>query len=57
MNRKTRIRLRFSSIVNYSAMIYRMLVAIGFIVVARRLSVDEFGLWVLFGLPHLCLPR
>lgn len=45
MNRKTRIRLRFSSIVNYSAMIYRMLVAIGFIVVARRLSVDEFSLW------------
>ena len=46
MNEKTRIRLRFSSIVNYSAMVYRMLVAIGFIVVvARRLSVGEFGLW------------
>lgn len=46
MRGETRIRLRFSSIVNYSAMVYRMLVAIGFIVVvARRLSVSEFGLW------------
>ena len=41
-----RIRLRFSSIVNYLAIMYRMVVAIGFtVVIARRLSISEFGLW------------
>ncbi|MCE4606134.1 MAG: hypothetical protein F7B59_02230 [Desulfurococcales archaeon] len=41
-----RIRLRYSTIMNYSAMIYRMLIAVGFaIIVARRLQVAEYGLW------------
>ncbi len=41
-----RIRLRYSSLVLYAARIYRMLVAVGFVVVvARKLSVQEFGLW------------
>ncbi len=40
------IRLRYSSIVNYAAMLYRLLIAVGFvIIVARRLPVEEFGLW------------
>ncbi len=42
----SRIRLRYSSIVNYTSMIYRLVVAIGFIViVARKLSLEEFALW------------
>ena len=41
---EVRIRLRFSSIVNYLAILYRMVIAVGFVViVARRLSVSEFG--------------
>ncbi|MCD6340350.1 MAG: hypothetical protein J7L51_00155 [Desulfurococcales archaeon] len=41
-----RIRLRYATLINYASTIYRMLVAIGFVVVvARRLSVSEFGLW------------
>ncbi len=41
-----RIRLRYSTIVNYASMLYRIAVAVGFVViVARRLSVEEFGLW------------
>ncbi len=41
-----RIRLRYSSMVNYLAMTYRTLVAIGFIiVVARKLTISEYGLW------------
>jgi len=44
--RQYRIRLRYSTIVNYVSMLYRMLVAVGFVViVARRLSIREFGLW------------
>ena len=40
------IRLRFSSIVNYVAIMYRMVVAVGFtIIIARRLSIEEFGFW------------
>ena len=40
------VRLRYSSIINYAAMAYRMLVSVGFvIIVARRLSIGEFGLW------------
>ncbi len=42
----TRIRLRYSTVVNFASMIYRIVVAVGFVViVARRLSVSEFGLW------------
>ncbi len=42
----TKIRLRYATLINYASVIYRMLVAIGFvIIVARRLSVSEFGLW------------
>lgn len=41
-----RIRLRYSTVINYASMLYRMAVAVGFVViVARRLSVEEFGLW------------
>ena len=41
-----RIRLRYATLVNYLAVGYRMLVSVGFVViVARRLSVSEFGLW------------
>ncbi len=41
-----RIRLRFSSVVNYLAIVYRMLVSVGFaVVIARKLRVEEFGLW------------
>ncbi|MCD6278760.1 MAG: hypothetical protein J7J11_03665 [Desulfurococcales archaeon] len=41
-----RIRLRYAALINYASMIYRMLVAVGFVVVvARRLPVSEFGLW------------
>jgi len=46
LRREVRIRLRFSSIVNYLAIIYRMVIAIGFtIIVARKLGINEFGLW------------
>ena len=46
MDRIVEIRLRFSSIVNYLAILYRLVIAIGFtVVVARRLSIVEFGLW------------
>jgi len=45
MSREVRIRLKYSSIINYLAITYRMLVAIGFtVIVARRLSISEFGL-------------
>ncbi len=41
-----RIRLRYSTLINYASMLYRMAAAVGFVViVARRLSVEEFGLW------------
>ena len=41
-----RIRLRYSSFINYAGLIYRALIAIGFvIVVARKLNPGEFGLW------------
>lgn len=41
-----RIRLRYSTILNLLAMIYRMGVAIGFaIIIARRLSISDYGLW------------
>ena len=42
----TGIRLRYSTIVNYMSMVYRMVVAVGFaVIVARRLSIGEYGLW------------
>ncbi len=42
----TGIRLRYSTIMNYLSMVYRMLVAVGFaVIVARRLSIGEYGLW------------
>lgn len=41
-----RVRLRYSTIVNYASLVYRVAVALGFaVIVARRLSVAEFGLW------------
>ncbi len=40
------IRLRYSTVMNYLSMVYRMLVAVGFaVIVARRLSIGEYGLW------------
>ena len=40
------VRLRFSSFVNYVSLLFRVLVSLGFVViVAGRLSVNEFGLW------------
>jgi len=40
------IRLRYSTVMNYLSMVYRMFVAVGFaVIVARRLSVGEYGLW------------
>ena len=40
------VRLRYSVIVNYTASLYRILVGIGFLVIiARKLSLQEFGLW------------
>ena len=43
---ESHIRLRYSVAVNYLAQLYRIAVAVGFtIIVARRLSVEEFGLW------------
>ncbi len=41
-----RIRLRYASIVNYVSLLYRVLIALGFLViVSRKLSIEEFGLW------------
>ncbi len=41
-----RIRLRYASIVNYISLLYRVLIALGFLViVSRKLSIAEFGLW------------
>jgi len=43
----TRIRLRYSTIMNYVAALYRLLTAILFaVIVIRKLSIDSFGLWV-----------
>ncbi len=40
------IRLRYSTVMNYLSMVYRMIVAVGFaVIVARRLSISEYGLW------------
>ena len=49
------IRLRYSTIVNYGSMLYRLLVAVGFVVIiARKLSVKEFGLWgIIFSLTSM----
>lgn len=42
-----KIRVRYSSILNYLAQLYRVIIALAFsVVVARRLSVVEYGLWV-----------
>ena len=41
-----RIRLRYSTLVNYSASLYRLATSILFIViVARKLPIQEFGIW------------
>ncbi len=41
-----RIRLRYASIINYISLLYRILIAIGFLVIiSRKLSIEEFGLW------------
>lgn len=40
------IRLRYSTILNYLSMVYRMGLAVGFaVIVARRLNIGEYGLW------------
>ncbi len=42
-----RVRVRYSSILNYLAQLYRVIIALAFsVIVARRLSVVEYGLWV-----------
>ncbi len=42
-----RIRVRYSSILNYLAQMYRVFIALAFsIVVARKLPISEYGLWV-----------
>lgn len=41
-----RIRLRYSTIVNYISMMYKVAASLAFtVVVARRLDVESFGLW------------
>ena len=46
MEEELNIRLRYSSFVNYAGMIYRLIIAVGFVIlIARKLSVAEFGLW------------
>lgn len=43
-----RIRLRYSGAINFTAAIVSLLISFGFvIVITRRLSVEEFGLWAL----------
>jgi len=43
-----RVKLRYSGAVNFAAAIVSLLVSFGFVVVVtRRLSVEEFGLWAL----------
>jgi len=43
-----RIRLRYSGVINFVAAIVSLLISFGFVVViTRRLSVEEFGLWAL----------
>ncbi len=42
-----RIRLRYSTVLNYVAVLYRLLTAVLFaVIVIRKLSVESFGLWV-----------
>ena len=55
MDESQEIRLRYSAIVNYAGILYRMLIAVGFVViVARKLSITEFGLWgVLLSLSYM----
>lgn len=46
MSSEERIRVRYSSVVNYGSQIYRLLIAVGFsIVVIRKLPIEEYGLW------------
>ena len=54
---KSEIRLRYSTIINYGSLIYRTLVSIGFVViVARRLNINEFGLWgIIFSLTTMLM--
>jgi len=43
-----RIRLRYSGVINFVAAMVSLLISFGFVVViTRRLSVEEFGLWAL----------
>ncbi len=46
-----KVRVRYSTIMNYIAQVYRLLLAILFAVIAtRKLSVEEYGLWTtIFG--------
>lgn len=40
------VRLRYSTIVNYLSMIYRLAASVGFtVVIARKLSPHDFGVW------------
>lgn len=40
------VRLRYSTIVNYISMIYRLIASVGFtVVIARKLSPHDFGVW------------
>jgi len=51
------IRLHYSTFVNFASMIYRMLTSVGFLVIiARRLSTEEFGLWgIIFSIVAMLL--
>ncbi len=40
------VRLRYSTLVNYVSMMYRLIVSVGFtVVIARKLSPADFGVW------------
>lgn len=41
-----KVRVRYSTIINYVSQIYRLIIAIGFtVIVTRKLSVEEYGLF------------
>ena len=51
------IRLRYSTIINYASLIFRLFVSVSFVVIiARRLKVEEFGLWgIIFSLTTMLM--
>ena len=51
------IRLRYSTIINYASLLFRLFVSVGFVVIiARRLKVEEFGLWgIIFSLTTMLM--